>query len=99
MVMEFLADSQNYFREDRLHAGGQIGVMLRQLRFRLAGRTTEQPVKPSVSQPRTVAQREIVGIEVKTAVRLDVDEMLFDRIGVDGLAIGRKSHQFVFAVV
>ncbi len=48
---------------------------------------------------QTLAVVEVVHVQPETAVGLEVDQVLVDRLPVDGPAVGGQAHQLVFAAV
>ena len=64
-----------------------------------AGRPAEQRVEPGARHRQPLAVVEVVHVQPEAAVGLQVDQMLVDRIPVDGPAVRRKAHQLVFAAV
>ena len=69
------------------------------VRVGLARRAAEQVVKPPVRHRQPLAVVEIPHVEPKTAIGLQVDQVLEDRVLVDRLPIRRQTHQLVLAAV
>ena len=82
---------------DHLDRGGQIHMELTELRFPLPWRPAEQLVELAAGHPEAAVKLEVAQIQPEGAIGLDVDQVATDRVGVDGLAIGREPHQLVFA--
>ncbi len=80
-----------------LHRGRQIHVALVQQFGGVARLAAEQRVEPAVGHGQAGAIIEIVEIEPETAVILEVDEMIEDRLRIFRLAIGREPHHLVLA--
>ena len=72
-------------------------MVRRQQVFRLARGPAEQPIELLVRHLQAGAVIEIGLVEPKTAVRLEVDQMVEDQAGIFGFAIWRQAHHFVLA--
>ena len=82
-----------------LDAGRQVHVPLLQPGVRLARRSAEELVESLIGHRQTLAVVEVVHVQPKTAVRLEVDEVLVDGVLVDRLAVRSQTHQLVLAAV
>jgi len=80
---------------DLLDRGGEIHVELAELGLTLAGWPAEELVKLPPGHAEAAVILEIAQIEPEAAVRLDVDQMAADRIGINRLPIGSQAHQLV----
>src|SRR5690606_1956258 len=67
--------------------------------FRLASGTLEQLVHSSRRHHVPRAVREVVHVQAKGPVLLDLDELVEDLSGVAGFTIGREAHELVFAAI
>ena len=65
--------------------------------FRSTRRTAEQIVERCVGHPQAGAVIEVAEVEPEGAVRLDVDQLVQDQLGVFRLAIGGQPHDLVLA--
>ena len=74
-------------------------MALRQRLIGLARRATEQRVERAVGHRQAGAVVEVVEIQAKRAVRLQVDQVVEYGLHVFWLAVGRETHQLVFAGV
>ena len=88
---------QHDLLQHRLDRGGEVHVLLRHQRFRIARRRAEQRVEALVRHRQPGAVIEIVEIEAERSVRLEIDQIVANLLHVARLAIGREPHQLVFA--
>ena len=95
-----LRHAQHDFLGHRLDARRQIHVAL----FDHAppgarGGPPKSWSKPLVGHRQPLAIVEILHVHPEAAVGPQVDQVLANQVGVDGLAVGRQAHQLVFAAV
>lgn len=88
----------DFFRH-QLNTGRQIHVLLFEQGFRLTRRHVEEFAEGIIRHGQPLAVIEELHVHPKTAIRLNVDQMLSNSIGVNRLAVRGQSHQFVFAAV
>ena len=97
--MHLAAHRQHRVLGDRLDAGGHVHVALLNGRLGIARRRAEQPIEPAVGHRQALAIVEVLHVEPEAPIGLEIDQMFRDEVFVDGPAVGRQSHQLVFAAV
>ena len=90
---------QQYFLRDSLDRCGKVHVPLGDRVLRLARRAPEQVVERRAGHGQAGAIVEILQIEPEGAVGLDIDQVVANQRCKTRLAVGRETHQFVFAAV
>ncbi len=75
----------------------QIHLALGQRRLRPPRRAAEQPLELPRRHGQPLAVIEVGHVHAERAVRLQIDQLVPDQVGVLGLAVGGQSHQLVFA--
>ena len=93
------ADAKEDLLGHILDAGRQVHVPLLEGGLRITGPPPEEPIEPPPRHGQPLAVREVIHVEPETAVALQVDEMLQDRLPVDRPAVRSQPHQFVFTAV
>ena len=99
LLVHVAAHAEHDLFGDRLDAGRQIHVSLLDVRLGIPRRAAEQPVEAMVRHGQALAVVEIVHVQPEAAVGLQIDQMLADRLGVDGRAVGGQAHELVLAAV
>ena len=89
--------TQYDFLGDRLHRGREVHLALGQWRFGCARRAAEQRLETRIGHRQAGAIIEIALVEPKAAIRLHIDQVIEDGLGVTRLAIGGETHHLVFA--
>ena len=84
---------------DLLDRARQVHLALRQPALRLAGRAAEQLLHPRPGHGQSVGVGEELLVHPQTAIVLDVDDVVLDRLHVLGLAVGRQAHDLVLTGV
>src|SRR5690554_5002024 len=80
---------------DPLNGSGQVLMPLGQRLVLLSGRASKQFGKPVGSHSETDLIVEIVHIQRKSPIRIEVDQFLQDEVSKDGTSIRCKTHDFV----
>src|SRR3989338_5273003 len=65
--------------------------------FRPARRAAEKLLKALIDRVQTPAITEVVHVHPVRSILFQIDKMVQDRLGVDGLPVRRQSHQFILA--
>ena len=97
--MGFASHVQDNFLGHHLDARRKIHVPLFQWRLGLAGRSAEQVVKPAVRHRQPLAIVEIIHVHPEAAVAPEFDQVPANGFGKLRPAIGRQTHELVFAAV
>src|SRR6185295_8941699 len=77
----------------------KVHLPLRQLVLGLTRAPSEQIRKTLIGHRETSAIVEVVHVEAEASIRLQVDEMVQDRLHERGLPVRREPHDLVFAGV
>ena len=80
-----------------LNRAGQIHIPLRDIRFRLPGRTSEQPVEFRVRHGQPCAVIKIIHIQSERPVLFEIHQFRKDQVPVYRPSIRRQSHDLIFA--
>ena len=99
LLVDVAAHPEDDLFGDRLDARRQVHVPLLDVAFGIPGRAAEQIVEPPVGHRQPLAVVEVVHVQPEAAIRLQVDQVLVDGIGVDRCAVRREPHQLVLAAV
>ena len=91
------AHGKNHIFQHILNGSGQVHLTLGQQLLRRACRTVEQSIELGIGHAQPGAIIEIVHVQLEAAVRLNIDQVVFDHGGEPRLAIGRKPHHLVLA--
>ena len=95
--MDMSGHFQRHCLGDILDGAGAVHVELGHGRFRLLGRSAEQPVEFMVGHFEADRIIEILGVDLEGTVILDINQVLFDQIDVFRFPVGSQPHQLIFA--
>src|SRR5437763_1395627 len=90
-------EAKHRLLDDRLGRGGNVHVVDRDRRFRIAPLAAEQFLEGGVCRRLAVEIAKERGVEAVGAVLAQIEESIEDQIGVARFAIGRQPHQLVLA--
>ena len=97
--MERVCEPQHDLFSDDLDGRGDVHLALRKGPFRLSRRTTEELVESPVRHGKAGAVVEVLHVETKGTVRLKVEQLIEDQVGILWLAVGCEAHELVLTGV
>ena len=97
--MEGSRQSQNHFFGDDLYGGSNVHFTLRQFAFGLSGWATKELIETLVGHGQPGAVVEVLHVQAKGAVGLQIQKSIQDQFGILRGAIRGQPHELVFAGV
>ena len=91
-----IGQSQHHLFGDLLDRARYIHFLLCDFRFTLARGTTKKFVEPPIGHGQTGSVVEVTHIQAKSAVFLQVQQVVENQINIPRLSIGCQAHQLVF---
>jgi hypothetical protein len=95
--VDVAGDAAQHLLGDGLDGRRQVQLPAGQRRLRRPRRPAEEPLEGRARHPAAGLEGELLEVQPKAAVVLQVDERVEDLLGVDRLPVGCQAHQLVLA--